>query len=138
MIVNPLCLLYFCIFLFFSLDLHRIQSKHHVEKLQEQAQLRLLDSILAHGPRARFGQILLKLSLLSEVSPSFIEKSFFKGGLENISDDFSSSSPEYRSDETHISDKNIDGPEHPRTPTTSDDDPTVEVLPLIKVEIEED
>ena len=43
---------------------------------------------MAKGPRARFGKILLKLSLLGEVSPSFIEKCFFKGGLENISEDF--------------------------------------------------
>lgn len=45
---------------------------------------------MAKGPRARFGKILLKLSLLGEVSPSFIEKCFFKGGLENISEDFHS------------------------------------------------
>ena len=45
------------------------------------------------GPRARFGKILLKLSLLGEVSPSFIEKCFFKGGLENISEDFNGHSP---------------------------------------------
>ena len=72
-------------------DLRRIKSRQHVENLQEQAQLRLHDSILAKGPRSRFGKILLKLSLLGEVSPSFIEKCFFKGGLENVSDDFQKS-----------------------------------------------
>jgi hypothetical protein len=48
---------------------------------------------MGKGPRARFGKILLKLSLLGEVSPSFIEKCFFKGGLENIGEDFNGHSP---------------------------------------------
>ena len=85
--------------LYFS-DLRRIKSRQHIENLQEQAQLRLLDSVMAKGPRARFGKILLKLSLLGEVSPSFIEKCFFKGGLEHISDDFCSSSNESNSNQS--------------------------------------
>ena len=73
---------------FIFTDLRRIKSRQHVENLQEQAQLRLHDSVMIKGPRSRFGKILLKLSLLGEVSPSFIERCFFKGGLENISEDF--------------------------------------------------
>ncbi|XP_066916471.1 nuclear receptor subfamily 2 group E member 1-like [Clytia hemisphaerica] len=86
----------------FKPDLRRIKSRQHIENLQEQAQLRLLDSVMVKGPRARFGKILLKLSLLGEVSPSFIEKCFFKGGLENISDEFCSSSTESNSNQSDM------------------------------------
>ena len=99
---------------FIFTDLRRIKSRQHVENLQEQAQLRLHDSVMIKGPRSRFGKILLKLSLLGEVSPSFIERCFFKGGLENISEDFNKGpSPDSKS----TTDKTNSQSNHSTSPT---------------------
>ena len=69
---------------FFILDLEGLKSSSHVEHLQEKAQVMLHDYSLSQGPRVRFGQILLKLPLLSEVPEAVVEKHFFKGKLDSI------------------------------------------------------
>ena len=70
--------------LFILLDLEGLKSSSHVEHLQEKAQVMLHDYSLSQGPRVRFGQILLKLPLLSEVPEAVVEKHFFKGKLDSI------------------------------------------------------
>ena len=70
--------------LFIMLDLEGLKSSSHVEHLQEKAQVMLHDYSLSQGPRVRFGQILLKLPLLSEVPEAVVEKHFFKGKLDSI------------------------------------------------------
>ena len=69
---------------FILLDLEGLKSSSHVEHLQEKAQVMLHDYSLSQGPRVRFGQILLKLPLLSEVPEAVVEKHFFKGKLDSI------------------------------------------------------
>ena len=63
-----------------------IDASNHIANLQDQAQVMLQDYTRTRGPRARFGRILLKIPLLSEVSPSLVEMSFFKGKLEDINE----------------------------------------------------
>ena len=70
--------------LFIMLDLEGLKSSSHVEHLQEKAQVMLHDYSLSQGPRVRFGQILLKLPLLSEVPEAVVEKHFFKGKLDSV------------------------------------------------------
>lgn len=64
-----------------------IDASTHIANLQDQAQVMLQDYTRNRGPRARFGRILLKVPLLSEILPSLVEKSFFKGRLEDINED---------------------------------------------------
>jgi len=70
----------------FKPDMRGIDASNHIANLQDQAQVMLQDYTRTRGPRARFGRILLKVPLLSEVSPSLVEMSFFKGKLEDINE----------------------------------------------------
>ena len=69
---------------YFLTDIDGLKSSSHVEHLQEKAQVMLHDYTLSQGPRVRFGQILLKLPLLTQVAEMLVEKHFFKGKLDSI------------------------------------------------------
>ena len=64
-----------------------IDASNHIANLQDQAQVMLQDYCRTRAPRARFGRILLKVPLLCEVAPSLVERSFFKGKLEDINEE---------------------------------------------------